>query len=146
MSFNPTTVIDRRDDLDLIYEPLPASTGGGLYIRYGDQSAVIVVDPDIIGAARTAALTHELVHHERDGGAHGRGHERFRIDRNREETQVRRIAADRLVPLISLRRFCQSQAELGNAVGPLEVAVEYEVTLQVARQAIDNLNRWETTP
>lgn len=135
----PYRAADRRDDLDVFWEPLPASTGGGIYIRYGDGSGAIVLDPELDGPARRDALTHELIHHEREGGAPAR----LPIARVREEDVVRREVAARLVPTVELQRYCDAQADLGHGVAPEDVMAEWDVTWQVACDALDNLRRWE---
>ena len=135
----PYRAADSYDDLDVVHEELPASTGGGLYIQVGDGSGLIIIDPRLEGPERRDALAHELVHHEQS--AHSPRH--HRIGRVREEDRVRRKTAARLVPTMHLQRFCDAQADLGHGVSPAEVMGEYEVTWQVACDALDNLTRWE---
>jgi hypothetical protein len=141
--WNPIHDLDHRDDLDLIFEPLPASTGGGLYLRYADGTGCIAIDPILTFADRIDAIGHELVHHERGGGAHGRGDRRFRLDRIREERRVWRIVASRRVPVDALADFADRMADLGEGVGPAEVMAEFDVTRRVAEAALDNLTRHE---
>lgn len=139
----PYRAAEQHDDLDIQHDELPPSTGGGLYIRWGDRTATIVVDPRLEGPARRNGLTHELVHHERGGGAHGRGVAWCWPERSREERRVRAITAERLVPTDDLQRFCDLQADLGHGVGPDDIAREFEATWQVACDALNNLTRYE---
>lgn len=142
MHWNPTVEADRLD-VDVIIEPLPSSTGGALYVRYGDGTGVIAVDPTLTEYDRLDAIGHELVHHERGGGAYGRGHAQFTIDRIREERRVWRILAARRVPLDALAEFCDAQADLGHGVGPVEVMAEFDVTRRVAKEALHLLTQYE---
>lgn len=143
MHWNPRHEAERHDDLDIIIAALPPSTGGGLYFRVDSTTAVIAVDPKLADAERVDALAHELVHHERGGGAHGRGHRRFRPDRIREERRVWRIVAARRVPLDRLAAFCDAQADLGHGVGPEEVQAEFDVSRRVAEEALQALKEHE---
>lgn len=141
--WEPDREAELRGDVTIANAPLPRKTGGAVAIRYGDDSTVILIDPTLIGPARRDALAHELIHHDRGGGAHGAGWERFRPDRIREERRVNRIVAERLIPTMHLQHFCDQQADLGHGVGPAEVMAEFEVSRAVAEQALHNLNRLE---
>lgn len=142
--WDPVREAERREDLEVVDEHLPASTGGGLYVRFGDGHGVIALDPGLHGVERRDVLAHELVHHERRGGAGG--HHRcvlWSAVRAREEGRVHAIVASRLVPLDELAAFCDRMADLGEGVGPDEVMDEFDCTRRVAIDALDNLTRHE---
>ncbi|WCO68681.1 hypothetical protein PO878_08060 [Iamia majanohamensis] len=101
-----------------------------------DGHQAILVNRDLPPAERLAALAHELVHLERGGGCHRPGlHDRLRPLRAREEAQVDRIVARRLVPLDLLEAWAAARAEVG-PVTTRDVADEFEVPLAVALEAM----------
>ncbi|MFA9432907.1 MULTISPECIES: hypothetical protein [unclassified Egicoccus] len=144
MAWDPAREFEQQhpDVLVEYVDGLPVATGGA--VRYRDRhGTVVLIDRRLTGPARRDALAHELVHHQRDGGAAGGEHPRFRPDRIREEQRVARITAERLVPTLDLQRYCDLHADLGHGVCPDDVAREFEVTWPVACDALDNLTRFE---
>lgn len=78
-------------------------------------------------------LAHELVHDERDilylpGAPTGLV--------QKEETQVDRIVADRLVPIGELLHLISKVVDLGEPVHAVTVAEEFDVPLDVAQRAL----------
>lgn len=143
MGWDPYHEADLRPHLEIQWHELPPSTGGGLYVRYADGTAVVALDRRLTGPERSDVLTHELVHDERGGGAKGAGIAWCRPERAKDERTVRSITADRLVPTRDLQRFCDREADLGHGVGPQEVTREFDVSWLVACDALDNLTRHE---
>lgn len=135
--------LDREDGVTVMLRELPASAGGGLYVRYWGGDAVIALDPRLEGPERLEVLTHELLHHRAGGCAGGRQRALWRAVRAREEHRVRRATAALLVPVDALVAFCDQQADLGEGVGPDEVMQEFDVTRRVAEQSLENLARHE---
>lgn len=112
-------------------------------VRFQDwRGTMILLDRDLEGPERAAALAHELVHDER-GGCIGHGPATWRPLRAREEHQVEAEVARRLVPVKLLARFCDRMADLGEGVGPDEVMGEFDVPRRVAEAALDNLTEHE---
>jgi len=97
---------------------------------------LVLLDRDLVGAERRAALTHELVHLER--GTVPRGAPAWIV--SKEERHVDRIAAGRLVPAGELRRFVDARTSIG-AVSASDIAEQFEVPLPVAIRACDEMVR-----
>lgn len=137
--WNPWGEADRQPDVIVTFKVLPDWTGGAC-VTYIDGWAVVTIDPRLGPQDRDAALTHELVHAERD---RGRG---ATLNRSmpsswhaveaREEHIVNREVARRMVDLDDLEEFVDGMCSLGLGVGPDEVAEQFEVTPQVARDAL----------
>lgn len=125
-----------RDHLLFHVGELPDATGGAVHVRRGEQ-VVVVIDPRLDRVERTCALAHELVHDERGGGCdHPTMPDTWRPVVAREERTVERITAERLVPTRALLEFCVARADAGLSLSATDVAEEFEVTEQVADQAL----------
>jgi hypothetical protein len=87
-------------------------------------------------------LAHELVHDERWGGCDLPGMPScWQAVVAREERWVNAIVADRLVPADDLAEFCARVADLGIGVTARDVALEFDVTDEVATRALTRLAR-----
>lgn len=116
--------------------PVARLMGGGFYARMG-ALGLIVIDPDLSGVERRAVLTHELIHHERGGGAERVGATPTQAGlATREEQTVEREVARRLVPPDQLRAYLHEATRGGGGVGAAEVASQFEVPLVVATAAL----------
>lgn len=128
-----------RRHLTLVFAPLPDSAGGGAIVDI-DGTRVVVLDERLNRRSRNAVLGHELVHDERllfppDTP------ERFVA---KEEAIVRRITAERLVPLDELGEIVARIVELGDGVQCRDVEDAFDVPDDVAELALRLLARRPT--
>lgn len=132
--WHPWRDLRGRPHITFTIDAIAADAGGGsFYGRIGDQAAIVVA-PDLSPEDRKAALAHELVHDER------------RITypsataatMQREEAIVRRITAERLVPLDELEELVAARVEV-EPVTVAMVAEEFAVGESVAAEAIRHL-------
>lgn len=141
MGWRPWRADDWRLDEHVELVELPVDGLDALYATDG-ETWVILVDSRLPAVERLAAITHELVHHERGGGCHG-GHmpAGWSPVALREEARVEAIVAERLVPRRELVQFVNSMLGLEMPVTADDVACEFEVPVPVARRALDHLSR-----
>jgi hypothetical protein len=97
-----------------------------------DGQSTILLDSRLDRRQRRATLGHELVHEERGIPTIGVPEALA----TKEEAIVRRITAERLVPVDELRAFALARAELG-PVMVSDVAEEFDVPEHVARVACE---------
>lgn len=138
--FDPWRAIAERDDVVLSFHPVARLMGGGFYARAGELG-IIVVDPDLPGEDRRAVLTHELIHHERGGEVPDDPSARTASFIAGDERSVDREVARRLVPAPLLDQFVRASVRAAIPVGPIEVADQFEVPLDVASRALDQYRR-----
>jgi hypothetical protein len=97
----------------------------------------ITLDPRLSRVERRCTLMHELVHDERRIGWPWA----TAATMEREEAQVRDETADRLVPAVELAAHVDATMTVEPVTAQL-VAVEFDVTPQVAGLALRRLQRW----
>lgn len=131
--WDPWQALRRRDDITLRWARLPPGHEGTVD-RAGD-GWVIVLDARLDRIARRCVLAHELVHVEREIIV---GPRQSMI---REETIVRAEVARRLVPLDELAATVRRLLSIGIGVEARHVAEFYDVTLEVAAEALRTLRR-----
>jgi hypothetical protein len=103
----------------------------------GPGLAVVVIDPALDQRSRRVALAHELIHEERGGGCDAPGLPTgLDVIVARDEADVIREVARRLVPPAALRRLLEQRHGLGLHVEPWEVAEAFEVDDATARAAL----------
>ena len=134
--WNPWRALRERDHILFRRDSVAAEMGGALYARKGRRAA-IVIDPALPRRERAAALAHELVHDERGGG---RDFEEFPDTWDalvaRDELQVHREVARRLVPIDALREYCERLATTYEPVRVADVVEEFDVSADVALMAL----------
>ncbi len=134
--FDPWTAIDAHPDLQVVFDPIAGLMGGGFHVGRGGR-AFIVVDPNLEGPRRREVLTHELVHHERGGGAPRRGAPPLLETLvERDEHSVDAEVARRLVPPGALARLVEQRLADGGGVDALDVADHFAVSADVAFVAL----------
>ncbi len=143
MAWNPWHDAHQRVHLSVGVALLPDETGGGLYARWPDGTAVVVVDERLSLTAQSEALTHELIHDERGGGCpcSEESPAGWRAVVAREEAKVARMAAERLVPLAELAEHVERVTGLDEAVTAARVAEEFDTTERAAQLALLELWR-----
>jgi hypothetical protein len=140
-TWNPWSALEERRHLLFGLLKLPRELGGAVYFPI-DDCAVIFIDPREPAVRRRCLLAHELVHDERDGGCDPEFMPvQWKAVVHREEGWVNDIVADRLVPPDELARFCQRVAAMEMGVTARDVAVEFDVTDDVAERALARLAR-----
>jgi len=106
----------------------------------GPGLTVVVLDPALDRRSRRVALAHELVHEERGGGCDAPGLPlALDVMVARDEAEVVREVARRLVPPAALRHLLEQRDELGLHVEPWEVADAFDVDDLTARAALADL-------
>lgn len=115
---------------------------GGAMLVLGPDLTVVVLDPALDRRARRVALAHELVHEERGGGCDAAALPAA-LDPvvARDEAEVVREVARRLVPAAALARLVAHREELHDPVAPWEVADAFDVDLPTAEVALGLLPR-----
>ncbi|MCU1488311.1 MAG: IrrE N-terminal-like domain [Actinomycetia bacterium] len=115
-----------------------------IYATDGDDW-VILVDRHLPPVERLAAITHELVHHERGGGSDYPGRpDAWAPVVRREEHRVDGIVAERLVPRADLVAFVNALIGIDMPVSAAEVAEEFEVPVDVAQHALQQMRNRRT--
>jgi hypothetical protein len=137
--FDPWRAIDEHPELQVVFDPIARLMGGGFHVGRAGR-AFIVVDPDLDGPRRREVLTHELVHHERGGGAPRRGAPPLLETLvGRDEHAVDAEVARRLVPPSALRRLVAQCVADGDGVDAQTVADAFTVSTDVAGEALRQL-------
>ena len=138
--WNPWAALRSRPHVQLRIDPVAALLGGAMLVL-GPGLAVVVLDPDLDRRSRRVALAHELVHEERGGGCDAPGLPAA-LDAivARDEADVVREVARRLVPPAALRHLLEQREELGLHVEPWEVAEAFDVDDPTARVALAALS------
>ncbi len=137
--WNPWEALRSRPHVELQMAPEAALLGGAMLVL-GPGLTVVVLDPALDRRARRVALAHELIHEERGGGCDGAGLPPG-LDPMvaRDEAEVVREVARRLVPRAALAALVRQRDELHDPVAPWEVAEEFDVDDATARVALDLL-------
>jgi hypothetical protein len=140
MIWDPWKALNERHHLVYDRISLPAQFGGAVYWPLSRYTAIFI-DRGERRRRRRCLLAHELVHDERGGGidAHYMP-PTWRAVVRREEGWVNDTVADRLVPPSQLRTFCTRQTSTGEGVTPAQVAVEFDVTQEIAARALRRLS------
>jgi hypothetical protein len=133
--WDPATAAAERADLVVVEDPVAALFGGGFLVRRDGRHA-IVLEPDLHPWQRRAALAHELVHVERGILDLRCAPEGWEHEVVREERAVRREVAARLAPPSVVRVVVDRLGRAGEAVTAAAVAVELEIPLDVAEEAL----------
>lgn len=135
-SWNPWRDLRGSTDVTLVIAPLPAETGGGVYVPTSD-GGIIALCSTLTQVQRRCVLAHETIHHEHGGGSDYPGMpSAWRAVAMREERRVDDEAVRRLVPMGELLEFCVRVADAQGSLGPREVAEEFDVTEKVAERAL----------
>ena len=129
--WNPWRALRDRPHIELWFGRLDGLQGMWQRDHLGE---LIVLDDRLDRRQRRCVLAHELVHAER-GIGHGAATE---ATMEREEEQVRREVARRLVPETQLRAFVARSLTVG-AVTVEAIAEEFDVDLEVAATAARHL-------
>jgi len=128
---------DEFSDVEFALADLPVGVNAVL-AQQGDDAAILV-SRRLSSAERLAALAHELTHLRRGGSGWcpdlpvG-----LRAVVAREEERVDDLAADDLLPLPSLARWCARRADIG-PVMPEDVAEEFGVPESLASRQMRRL-------
>ncbi|HEU5150783.1 MAG TPA: hypothetical protein VFU19_09810 [Iamia sp.] len=137
--WNPWAALRARPHVELRLDPEAGLLGGGMLVL-GPGLAVVVIDPALDRRSRRVALAHELIHEERGGGCDAPGlPEALDVIVARDEAEVVREVARRLVPAPALRRLLEQRHGLGLHVEPWEVAEAFDVDDATARVALAEL-------
>lgn len=140
-NWDPWREADGVPHISVAWEHLPPETGGAAVVQR-DGWVVVFLDPRLPASKRTAALAHELVHAERNGGAHAPGAPgTWGPVVAREERRVDDEVARRLVPVARLLEAAEIVADLGGQVTAEELADEFDVPVAVAERAMLLLGR-----
>lgn len=124
--------------VEIILHPIAELMGGG-FAACKDGYSFVVLDPDLQGPERRAALQHELIHLERGLADYQDAPAAWTAITKREEMAVEREVAARLVPQSALREHLRRLASLGEGVTANDVADEFEVPERIAAQALTSL-------
>lgn len=144
MAWDPWRELERREHIAFARCPLPEATGGGVYVRWPNGRAGVLVDGSRPCVEQTVALAHELVHDERGGACpcpDGAPEGWTQVARQ-EEARVARLVAERLVPADDLASHVERVTGLDEAVTTAGVAEEFGTTERAARLAL--LELWRT--
>lgn len=133
--WNPWRDLRARDHIDLEWAYL--DSGRGRLDERSDGRRRITLDARLGRLDRCAVLGHELVHDERDGGCDVDGMpDQWAAVVARDEAAVDSEVARRLVPLDELGRYIRRRVDSDLVVTVPDVADEFDVALDVARNAL----------
>lgn len=136
MNWNPWGELRNHPELEVHRRRLPGRVGGAVYWP-GDGWALILLDVGAGQVERNALLAHELVHHERHGGAARQGMpDGWRDVVTRDEGIVNDEVARRLVPRDQLLEVVAARCSLGEGGTAQDVADEFGVPVEVAIRAL----------
>lgn len=134
--FDPFVHAADRDDITVVLDPVAETMGGGFCVLRGGHTLVVLA-PRLDAAERREALTHELVHGERGGGADRSGSPpTWAAVVARDEVAVNRVVAERLVPPGRLRRVVEELLTERDGVDIAAVAAAFEVSPPIAELAL----------
>lgn len=134
--WNPWAALRSRPHVRLRLDPEAGLLGGAMLVL-GPGLAIVVLDPALDRRSRRVALAHELVHEERGGGCDAPGlPDALDVIVARDEADVVREVARRLVPPAALRHLLEQRQGLGLLVEPWEVAEAFDVDDLTARVAL----------
>ncbi len=137
--WDPWVALRSRPHVHLRLDPEAALLGGAMLVT-GPGMAFVVIDPALDQRSRRVALAHELIHEERGGGCDAPGlPPDLDVIVARDEADVIREVARRLVPPAALRRLLEQRHGLGLQVEAWEVAEAFEVDDATARSALTAL-------
>jgi hypothetical protein len=140
-AWNPWAAVRDRDDIEIMMTALPAACGGAVH-AITEWGTVILLDDHLSTIERNAVLAHELVHAERGGLVDGpAAPPTWGAIVAKEEAAVRRITAERLVPLGELAHLVTVLDDMGQGVSAFDVAEHFGVTEGVAATAMEMLAR-----
>lgn len=128
-AWNPWRALRSRSRVELRFADLAGRKG--LWQR-DSQGDLIILDAGLDRRSRRCVLAHELVHAERGIGFGAATAETMQ----REEEQVRREVARRLVPPAELARYLDRIPD-GTGVTATDVADEFDVDTEVAAKAME---------
>lgn len=141
MTWNPWRALRDDPTVEFQIRPLPALLGGALYWPLEGWS-LILIDKGAGQVERNALLAHELVHHERQGGAARQGMpESWRDVVTRDESIVDDEVARRLVPQAELVEFIAARCTMEGGGTAFDVAEEFNVPEPVAQRRLEMLER-----
>lgn len=129
MAWNPWRALRSRPRVELRFADLAGRKG--LWQRDA-QGDLIILDAGLDRRSRRCVLAHELVHVERGIGFGAATPETMQ----REEEQVRREVARRLVPPVELAIYLERTAD-GTGITVTDVAEEFDVDTEVAAKALE---------
>lgn len=133
-AWNPWASLRAQPEVEFaLADDLPVSA---IYARRGEERA-IVLNRGLGRRRRNEALAHELIHHERGGGADQPGMPAsWDAVVARDEIAVEREVARRLLPLGELQGFVDQRVADHRAVTALDVAEEFDCTEDLAALAL----------
>jgi hypothetical protein len=131
--WNPWRALRERRHLRLVFAELPRSCGRGALLDEPDGSRTVLLDYRLGRVDRNAVLAHELVHDERNILYPASAPTALVA---KEEAIVRRITAERLVPLAELATLTARLVDIGEPVHAVTVAEEFDVPFDVAQRAL----------
>lgn len=139
--WHPWRELSRRPHIALGIEPLPASVGGGVYAKRGEQAAIVLCK-SLTQVERRCVLSHELIHDEWGVHDHPDAPKDWQSVVAQEERRVDDEAVRRLVPLGELMDMCcrRLYLEPPEATEPWQVAEWFGVTEKVATRALELLD------
>ena len=121
----------RDSDVEFALVDLPDGAGNAILATDG-QAAAIMVRRDLPQPDRRCALGHELVHHER-GGTSGL------LDVDKEERQVERITARRLLPDRYLEQIIAELLDEHDGITAALVSERTDVTVEYCELRLTEL-------
>lgn len=137
--WNPWSALRRRPHVELRFAPEAGLLGGAMLVL-GPGRTFVVLDPALDRRSRRVALAHELVHEERGGGCDAVALPAA-LDAlvARDEAEVVREVARRLVPAPALVRLIAQRDELHDPVAPWELADAFDVDEATVHVALATL-------
>jgi Zn-dependent peptidase ImmA (M78 family) len=137
--WSPWKALRESEELEFERVPMPRSIEA-LY-AHGDGRPVILVNNCLGRRMREAALAHELIHHERGGTCSGNplNPPGWRAVELREEREVDRIVAERMLDAGEVLAFCSMRDEMGEHTTPADVAEAFDVAEWVAERRLEGL-------
>ena len=133
-AWNPWRALRARDDIELVWADLPDDLLGTV-AEDGEGGCTITLDPRLDRVTRRCVLAHELIHVER-GITWG-----VEATMEREEVIVDTETARRLVPSGELRQVVAAMCSVGIGVEARHIAAHFDVTPEVAGDALTMLAR-----
>jgi hypothetical protein len=127
----------------VIVGPLPDEVGPGITVEHRGRPVILLLE-QMHPVDRLCTLAHEVAHVQRGGGVDLPGAPAsWGPVVARDEAATEMLAATQLVPPAALSAWVDAQADVGEAVGPMEVAQEWGVSVRLAITALAALTMWE---